>query len=213
MGSSCGAVDSIISLLFTERVDLYPNLRNVSIVGHSAGGQFTQRYALTTPLIFDQKQHFLKFIIANPSSFCYLDSRRWFNNEVFRELTSAEIVACPGYNDWKYGWSGLLQPYITNQNLSLDVVQRRFIAQNVTYLYGTSDVCNSDLNSTCYDTDLDKSCEGLLQGQFRLERGVNFLRSLMVIFGKPIHRNSYVPFVGHDDEDMFQHPNGRRAIF
>ena len=172
---------------------------------------------MVTPITsqLDLNKYAVSFVVANPSSFCYLDSRRWFNDEVYRELTQSEINACPGYNTWKYGWGPKSQfpPYITDQNLTLDIVKETYVLKNVTYLHGTSDVCNEDINSTCTDGGMDHSCEGDIQGLFRLERGINYLRSLMEIFGKAIHRIDFVPFVGHDHVDMFQHPNGRRAIF
>ena len=216
--SSYGAVDTLISLLFIERADLYPNLKNITIVGHSAGGQFVQRYALTSPLTLNATYD-MKYVAANPSSFCYLDSRRWFNDEIYRELSANEQAACPGYNAWKYGWSESIipnwkfPPYINDQNITFDQVKARYKIRNVTYLHGTNDVCNHELNATCQDGGLDTSCQADLQGVFRLERGINFLRSLMEIYGTYIHRIDFVPFVGHDHVDMFQHPNGRRAIF
>ncbi len=102
---------------------------------------------------------------------------------------------------------------ITSQNITLNKVILNYSKRNVTYLQGTNDVCNSKVNNTCDDHDMDTSCGGMFQGTYRLERGMHYLRSLQVFYGTFIHRISLVPFVGHDDEDMFQHPNGSRAIF
>eukprot|EP01084_Bolivina_argentea_P287473 493296_1 len=213
--ASFSVVDTIIELLTINRTFLYPNLVNITIVGHSAGGQFCQRYALTSPItnIVNLNKYNLKFVPSNPSSFCYLDSRRWFNDESFRELTTTEKTSCSGYNNWIYGYTGNLPPYIINQNLTLELAKQRYIARNITYLHGTNDVCNGHLNSSCEDGGLDTTCPAMIQGTYRLERGINFLRSLQEIFGKFIHRIDFVPFVGHDHWDMFQHANGRRAIF
>ena len=262
--SSFTVIDKIIQLLFYNRTKYYPNLKNITVAGHSAGGQFVQRYALVSTFSFDdddkkqtssktsfgKNSNFLeksetfekseisgnfkhgllknvnansansrniKYVVANPSSFCYLTSKRWFENAIFRELTDDEISACPDYNAWKYGWSeysNITFPvYITDQNITLDDVKERYLSRNVTYLQGTYDCCNSIDNSTCDDHDMDTGCEADLQGEFRLERGMNYIRSLREVYNKTVHGIQLVPFVGHDDFGMFKSPNGRRSIF
>ena len=214
--SSYTVSDNIIKLLFIDNNNLYPNLQNVSIVGHSAGGQYVMRYSLVSSFELNKnKGYFMKYVPANPSSFAYLDSRRWFNDEIYRELTDIEKQNCPGYNQWEYGWdqTSTFPPYILSQNMSLNEFKQQFINRNVTFLHGTSDVCNHNDNSSCTDHDMDTSCNAMYQGEYRLERGIGFLRSLQEIYGTFQHRIDFVPFVGHDHVDMFQHPNGRRAIF
>lgn len=70
--------------MLTDR-DLYPNMNKISILGHSAGGQMVQRYALTSLLAsaYDQDEIDwidMQFIVANPSSYTYLDERRFSYN-------------------------------------------------------------------------------------------------------------------------------------
>eukprot|EP00927_Polykrikos_kofoidii_P030054 TRINITY_DN25929_c0_g1_i1.p1 TRINITY_DN25929_c0_g1~~TRINITY_DN25929_c0_g1_i1.p1 ORF type:complete len:487 (+),score=49.03 TRINITY_DN25929_c0_g1_i1:101-1561(+) len=53
-----------------------PKLEQVMLVGHSAGAMFVNRYAATMhlPLLADI---FMTFVIANPSTYLYMDSERW----------------------------------------------------------------------------------------------------------------------------------------
>ncbi len=55
----------------------FPNLQNIIITGHSAGGQFTQRYAIGTQIEKELPNALtVSYVIANPSSYLYLDQRR-----------------------------------------------------------------------------------------------------------------------------------------
>jgi hypothetical protein len=67
--SSFGVLDIILEKL-TDR-DKFPNLANIVIVGHSAGGQFVSRYAAggQMPAILAQQSNYhIRYIVANPSS-------------------------------------------------------------------------------------------------------------------------------------------------
>jgi hypothetical protein len=80
--SSFSVLDHMLGIL-TEN-ELYPNLNKISYVGHSAGGQMVQRYALLSKLAasynFPASRMDLKFVVANPSSYTYLDARRFAYN-------------------------------------------------------------------------------------------------------------------------------------
>lgn len=57
---------------------LYPNLNEVAFVGHSAGGQTVQRYALVTEMASVVRGGLdIRYVVANPSSYVYLDNKRW----------------------------------------------------------------------------------------------------------------------------------------
>jgi len=73
--SSYAVLDTFITLLADKK--LFPNMDLISVVGHSAGGQTVQRYALATslpPQIRDGLA--VRYVVANPSSFAYLDRSR-----------------------------------------------------------------------------------------------------------------------------------------
>ena len=73
--SSYAVLDTIMFRLAKN----FPNLKSIVFTGHSAGGQVTNRYSATTPIIetlCDQFNVSTKFIVANPSSYLYLDEKR-----------------------------------------------------------------------------------------------------------------------------------------
>jgi hypothetical protein len=143
----------------------------IALVGHSAGGQFVTRYAAGTRL------QGLTFIVANPSSYMYLDTTR------------PVAGYCPDFNEYKYG--------LENPNLYMSAgVAPDYPDRNVIYLLGNRD--------TRADANLDTSCEAKRQGRYRYDRGLNFYRHLAAHFGRPVHRLVVVNGVGHDPKRMLQ---------
>ena len=79
--SSFTILDTMLAYLTNKQ--LYPNLTKISFLGHSAGGQMVQRYAVMSPLVglwALEADINLRFVIANPSSYTYLDNRRFKYN-------------------------------------------------------------------------------------------------------------------------------------
>jgi len=86
--SSFGAMDVLLERLCDRKH--FPNLRRIVVVGHSAGGQFVQRWALSSnSWCFGGGQFanrwapeadlpHVRVVVANPRSFAYLDNRRYF---------------------------------------------------------------------------------------------------------------------------------------
>lgn len=76
--SSFDVIDHMLSVLTNK--DLFPKMEKISFTGHSAGGQMVQRYAVMSILaaLWDYDDSIdVEFIIANPSSYTYLDDRRY----------------------------------------------------------------------------------------------------------------------------------------
>ena len=71
--SSFAVLDEIVQAIVANR-KTYPRVRLVVIAGHSSGGQIVQRHALFTRLPPSLP---VRHAVANPSSFAYLDARRW----------------------------------------------------------------------------------------------------------------------------------------
>ena len=75
--SSFNVLDAMMGILTNRQ--LYPNMDKISFLGHSAGGQMVQRYAVMSALaaLWDLGSDLtIRFVIANPSSYTYLDDRR-----------------------------------------------------------------------------------------------------------------------------------------
>lgn len=79
--SSFEILDHMLGLLSDKNI--YPNMNKISYTGHSAGGQMVQRYAIMSHLTTDHRKGLavggseLEFIVANPSSYTYLNEQRF----------------------------------------------------------------------------------------------------------------------------------------
>ena len=191
--SSYGVVDEMVKRLRARFV----NLRSVAIVGHSAGGQMTQRYASTST---DPNLH---FVVMNPGSYLYLSPERPDGSGGF----VAPDPAPDGYDDYKYGLRNLGgTPYMAA--IGATTLRSRYAAAHVRYLLGA-------LDTDSHDPDLDVRAPAMLQGAHRLERGQLFFRYLGFTFGAPIyegHTMTVVPEVGHSARGMFGSAAARAAM-
>ena len=89
--TSFDAMDAILTRL--AKRDAFPNLRSIVLAGHSAGGQFVSRYEMTNQ-VHDKLGVPLTYIVANPSSYAYLDSTRPSASTI-----AANVAAlAPGYH-------------------------------------------------------------------------------------------------------------------
>ncbi len=203
--SSYAALDAIVTALADR--SRFPALTQVVITGHSAGGQVVQRYAAgarATPAGLT-----LRYAPANPSSFMVLNAYRYVDG-AFR-TSGATFSACTSYNDYKYGLAARTSiPYMAAPSAAQ--LTNQYLARSVTYLQGTSDTCNSDL-AACNDHSMDKTCEAMLEGAHRYERGQHFYAHLNAFFPGHAHVFQNVAGVGHDGRAMFNSPEARAVLF
>ncbi len=198
--SSFAVVDHIVGRLTDKRY--FPDLKSIAISGHSAGGQFTQRYAAASPS--PPAGYAIRYVVANPSSYMYLDDRRPSGFGFVHPLAATDRPCyVTSFNDYKYGLERA-NAYVRQNDRSTLI--SRYKSRNVIYLLGTADT------STEKEDAVDTSCPAKLQGSNRLERGRNF-DAYMEIVHKTYHRRIEVVGVGHDGEAMFQSLGGRMALF
>lgn len=174
----------------------FPALREIVFMGHSAGGQLIQRYAVVgkAPNDLAASGLAIRFVVANPSSYLYFDS--------FRPVPSIE-ASCPGFNDWKYGMNNV-PPYVT---LGAKALEARYVTRRVTYMLGMLD---TDPNHPV----LDKSCKAETQGAYRLARGLSYAQYLRTRHPAGTkHDVAEVAGVDHDARGMFTSTCGVAVIF
>jgi len=181
----------------------FPALQSVVIAGHSAGGQYVQRYAVLRAAVEGAPP--LRFVVANPSSYLYLDARRPDPAAPGAFPVPADS-ACAA-NRYKYGLERG-NGYVERAVAALGVagLAERFRRENVTYLLGESD---NDPNHRL----LDKGCAAMAQGPTRLARGMAFKLYLERYFAPNAQRFATVPGVGHNAARMFRSPAGLAALF
>ncbi|MEM8510450.1 MAG: hypothetical protein AAF717_21630 [Bacteroidota bacterium] len=205
--SSFTVMDSIM-----VKLSEYPNLKKIVLSGHSAGGQFVNRYSASSPIAdnLSARGVELSFIVNNPSSYVYMDGARKVRGteNTFTIPSSSEILACPEYNAYRYGLEENLPPYLIALG-GEDVIRMRLPQREVTYLIGQND---NDPNGNL----VDSSCEVLFQGADRFERAINYFDYLVHFYGPSIRedqRIKIVPGVGHSSRGMFQSESGRKYAF
>lgn len=192
---------SVIDTIFARLADktLFPALKQVVLAGHSAGGQFVQRYAAVgrgqSPLL--KRGIAIRYVVANPSSYLYFDAQR---------PVATGDQPCANFDRWEYGLSGGLPPYV-EQPVSPPELEKRYLARDVVYLLGMDD---TDPNHK----ELDRSCGAEKQGPTRLSRGLNYVAHLRsqdeAHFGQRVIE---VPGVAHSSSRMYASTCGMAALF
>lgn len=198
--SSFGVVDRLIA----EIVSTHGNVATITIAGHSAGGQFVNRYASGSGIQETFPALKFRFVVANPSSYLYFSDERVVPGSV-TEFRTPE-TNCKTYNDYKYGLVDL-NSYM--RAAGERTLAPRYAASKVVYLYG-------ELDNNPSSSSLDTSCAANLQGVQRLERGTVYYNYLTHFFGEGIEANhvkDIVPGVGHDAKRMFQSACGVFGLY
>jgi hypothetical protein len=199
--SSFAVMDELIDRLIANN----PNASQVVIAGHSAGGQFVNRYTAAGHVENWNPQIPFRYMAANPSSWLYFSPERPLpgSTDVFNVPDSS---SCPEYDDYKYGLQGLnsytsaVGPFQLMMN---------YQGRNTIYLLGELD---NDPNSSSLATD----CSAMLQGDHRLQRGEAYFNHVNLLFGSENlvrHRKEVVPGVGHSAADMFASDCGRYFLY
>src|SRR5205814_6076220 len=126
-----------------------------------AGGQFVTRYEMANQ-IHGKVGIPITYVVANPSSYAYLDSERPDAEEkTLRQFGDARN--CTTYDNWPYG---LKRRTGYASRLGDDDLKKQFASRSVTYLLGQLD--------TLPLAGFDSSCPAMAQGPSRLARGQAF---------------------------------------
>jgi pimeloyl-ACP methyl ester carboxylesterase len=202
--SAFQVLDDLLTLLADRQ--RFPALREVVLIGHSAGGQLVQRYAVFNPtdtLLTTRGIH-LRYGVASPSSYLYFDHQRWHAGH----WQASAATDCPGYNRYRYGLEKL-PAYASQQKLSAQQLFRRYAARDVVYLVGADD------NNPAARV-MDRSCSAQLQGATRRQRQLQYLhyeQQLAQQWKIPIsHPQVSVEGIGHDSAALFAAPITAKAL-
>jgi pimeloyl-ACP methyl ester carboxylesterase len=188
--SSFQVLDDIVARVSDRQQ--FPEVKEIVIAGHSGGAQVVQRYAL---LAHGTYRIAPRFVVANPSSYAYLDAQR---------PMAFAPASCPTFNRWKYGLEHL-PAYAAGQTAAQ--LEDNYIKRDITYLLGQQDIDPEH-------PALDKGCEAQTQGAYRLLRGHFFFDYLTRRHPQGLNQRLIeVPGVGHDGDGMFNSPEGLRVLF
>jgi hypothetical protein len=152
--ASFAAMDAVI-----DHASKAGRLKQVVVAGFSAGGQMVQRYAWATAYNSGSSPP-VKFVVSDPSSFLYFDSRRpeeacrphkdtgsgWSCAKFCKYTTTS--ANCDAFNTYKLGLEGFsgASPYFSQQRFaaSTDAVSAAYLQKNILYIFGGADACNCE---------------------------------------------------------------------
>ena len=180
-------VDEILRKLASRQA--FPNLQSIVVAGHSAGGQFVNRYEMSNH-VHETLGVPVSYVVANPSSYAYLD-----NTRPVREGAEFRVYSdgrnCTTFDRWPYGLQGRTgyASQLTNEQLRTQLASRP-----VTYLLGEIDILPLG--------GFDGSCPAMAQGPTRLARGQAFAKYVTEKFAAR-HQVQLVELCGHNARCMF----------
>jgi len=185
----------IVDRVVREVVNNNPQVSDVVIAGHSAGGQYAQRFAAASRLQQDLEALVagirVRYVPSNPSSTVYMNDRRRVAGSI-EEFAVPDSTQCPDYDEYRYGLGSGLNNYVTTAG-GADQVRVQYPLRDVRYLMGELD---NDANSS----SLDRSCEANLQGAQRLERATIYYHHIRDAFDESVHDTHVMavsPDIGH----------------
>jgi hypothetical protein len=196
---------TIIDMILKRLSDrtIFPNLKEVVLAGHSAGGQVMQRYAVVgrgESALTAEGIH-VRYVVSNPSSYVYFSADRPDGKGGFAPFDAS---SCKKFNRWKYG---IIDPPPYVGSTSFADIEATYAHRDVTYLLGGAD---TDPNHPV----LDKTCSGEAEGPYRLARGTSYLHYMQMRHPDGLTQKAWeVPGVGHDGDKMFNSKCGLTALF
>ena len=227
--SSFDFMDAILRKLADKK--MFPNLTRIVVAGHSAGGQFANRYSMANK-VHSTLGVAISYVVANPSSYAWPDATRpmalddalpenavkaWASEAVHTKFTfGAAVTRQPGANgrpeqncDQTYDrWpTGLVNRTVVNgysAQISDEQLKKQLAERPVTYLLGQVD--------TLPLGGFDSSCPAMAQGATRRARGEAFAAFVNGTLGAK-HQIQIVPECGHNDRCIYTTDNVFPVIF
>ncbi|KAK0552564.1 hypothetical protein OC846_002856 [Tilletia horrida] len=216
--SSFDALDAFIDEFSNS--SKYPNMKNITLVGHGGGGQLMARYAMVGK---DAPSNvWIRMIVGDPSSNAYFTLDR--PSDV--PASVANKSSCPAYNEWRYGFDNVTT--FTGLKAKPIDIFTSYIKKDLIQIIGYQDVDDSG----------DQYCMAMLQGgQKRRDRNLSWWRYINTlartnfdVSGFPgefdnlpdwsnislhqiSHRLIVVEDADHDAALVFGSPEGRAALF
>jgi hypothetical protein len=197
-GGTSASTDKLTSFDFVDELlrklakrDAFPNLRAIVVAGHSAGGQYVNRYSMANQ-VHDTLGLPITYIVANPSSYAWLDASRPTSAEATAFGPFANADKCANFDRWPYGLEIRTGGYTAKQ--SDDQLKKQLAARPVTYLLGEIDILPLG--------GFDSSCSAMAQGPTRRARGEAFARFVNQKIGAR-HTMQIVHLCGHNARCMF----------
>jgi pimeloyl-ACP methyl ester carboxylesterase len=208
--SSFDFVDEILRELANKSV--FPNLRAIVVAGHSAGGQFANRYEMGNK-IHDTLGVPVTYVVANPSSYAWPDAVRPLPTgdadpaKAKDGWNQPDATPLPPHTDYAFGpfdatraanynrWPSGFENRTGYTEKTTDAqLKKQLIERPTTYLLGQVD--------TLPLGGFDSSANAMAQGPTRRARGEAYFKYITDTLGAK-QRLMIVPECGHNDRCMF----------
>jgi len=228
--TSFDLVDEILHKL--ARKNVFPNLRAIVVAGHSAGGQYVNRYEMANQ-VYDKIGFTITYVVSNPSSYAYPDSVRPTdaaftvsarapsyvpapaegangNGGASTSATSSTVAGFRPFGDARNCTTYDQWPYGFknrtgySQKFTDDELKKQLASRPTTYLLGELDILPLG--------GFDGSCSAMAQGPTRLARGEAFSKFVNEALGAH-HTMMIVPLCGHNARCMFTAERALPVIF
>jgi pimeloyl-ACP methyl ester carboxylesterase len=206
--SAFDVVDQLLRLLATKSV--FPNMRAIVVTGHSAGGQFTTRYAMANK-VHETLGVPVTYVVANPSSYAWPEAVRplpegdadpatakdgWSLDAAAHTTFTygpydAAAHKCANYDRWPMGLENRTG---YTASMSDDQLTKQLVSRPTTFLVGQVD--------TLPLGGFDSSCSAMAQGPTRRARGEAFVKFVNARLGAH-HAIQIVSECGHNDRCIF----------
>ena len=201
-------MDDLLRMLANKRT--FPNLTKIVVAGHSAGGQFATRYAMTNK-VHDKLNVELSYVVANPSSYAWPVADRPLPTGTADPATADkealgpngakvnsdftygpfDTTKAPAYNRWP---AGLADRKGYTAGMSDDQLRKQLVERPTTYLLGQVDVLPLG--------GFDSSPNAMAQGPTRRARGEAFFKYVNEVMGAK-HKAIIVSECGHNDRCVY----------
>ncbi|NJD17768.1 MAG: alpha/beta hydrolase [Gemmatimonadetes bacterium] len=203
-------LDEILRKL--ARKDVFPNLKGITVTGHSAGGQVTNRYAMTSK-VHDALGLPITYVVSNPSSYAWPTDERptgpaaWpleanapgfildvpSDAPAFRSL--GDGGGCTEYDQWPYGFKNR-SGY--SASISDEQLTKQLVSRPVIYMLGQDDILPL--------SGFDSGCGAMAQGPTRQARGQAYAKYVNEKLGAK-HTVDVVTGCGHNGRCIYTSDN------
>jgi hypothetical protein len=162
--SSAQIVDYLLERYLLENEN-FPALKEVIIAGHSAGGQFAQRYAGISKVESSYPTTNFSYITSNPSHYLYINSNRWSGSTIYQPTN------CDTYDDYPYGLSNINgdERYAFISKIGLETIRSNYINRAVYYLLGEQDTSGATRDCESQSQEGESGESRYLRGQYMLQ--------------------------------------------
>jgi len=206
-GGTSASDGKITSFDFTDEIlrklanrQTFPNLKAIVVAGHSAGGQYVNRYAMANQ-VHDKLAVPVSYIVSNPSSYAYLDATRPRGETgEFRDFNDGRN--CTTFNKWPYGLENRAGGYTAKQ--SDDQLKKQLASRPTTYLLSQVD--------TLPLGGFDSGCGAMAQGATRRARGEAYFKFVTEQLGAK-HDVKIIEECGHNNRCVYTDDAALPVIF